>query len=167
LKMAQDTPVPPPPTFDEYKLNDVLEAAREELVKLIRERESIEWRINKLQNDIVHLAALCGVEVPDPIAELGLTDAVRYIFAREKKPLNITEIVEALGKSYPDVSGYKNLSANIHTIVRRLSKAKEIELDPESSSVIPRVGGAKYTWAGGACPPPLPQSWLKERMKKS
>src|SRR5260370_41433892 len=101
-----------PPNRDEYNLMDTLEAAQDELVKLLREHESIEWRINKLQNDIVHLAALCRVEIEDPIKQLGLTDAVRYILGREKKPLTIQEIVEALSKSSYDVSGYKNISAN-------------------------------------------------------
>jgi hypothetical protein len=143
--------------LDEYKLSEVLEATQVELVKLTEERERIERRMNKLQNDIVHLAALCRVEVEDPIKQLGLTDAVRYIFSREARPLDKPEVVAILEQSY-DVSGYKNLLANVHTIVRRLIKSGEIKRFPE----IPRTPGkigedkGKYVWSGRSLSPPPP-----------
>jgi hypothetical protein len=183
-------PVPPVTGLDEYNLKDKLEAAQDELVKLLRERQTLEWRINKLQNDIVHLAALCNVEVEDPLAQLGLTDAVRWILASEKKPLAVSEIVEALRRSYPDVSEYKNLPANIHTVIRRLVKASAVRPvdmppDPEppkleglgGSSMPPdaepgklkgfgglrRPVGTKYVWAG-AIPPRAPSSlWSRKK----
>jgi len=141
--------------IDEYKLLDVLEAAQEELVKLTQEREKIDWRINKLQNDIVHLAALCRVEVEDPIKQLGLTDAIRWIFARDDNPLSTQQVADVLEQSY-DVSGYKNLSANVHTIVRRLVKAGDIKQVGYISSGLRKIGEdrEKYIWAGGLPPPP-------------
>jgi hypothetical protein len=159
------------PSIDEYNLQDALEAAQEELVKLLQEREQMEWRINKLQNDIVHLAALCRVEVEDPIRQLGLTDAVRWIFARDsgarlgtKRPLSIKQVVEELQKSWSDAAAYKNLQANVHTVVRRLKKAGEIEPSSEVPAYpyLPALGGIgglveeedKYVWGGGL--PPMP-----------
>jgi len=147
--------IPPMQPVDEYKLRNVLEAAQEELVNLTQERERLDWRINKLQNDIVHLAALCRVEVEDPIKQLGLTDAIRWIFARDSKPLSTQLIVDALVQSY-DVSGYKNLPANVHTIVRRLAKAGDIKRFAAVPIGLGKVGEdrEKYVWAGGLPPPP-------------
>jgi hypothetical protein len=158
--------------LDEYKLREILEATQEELVKLLKEREHMDWRINKLQNDIVHLAALCGVEVEDPIRQLGLTDAVRWIFAVNKdKSLSVRQVVNELEKSWTtEASTYKNLHANVHTIFRRLKKAEDIKPSPELSMYPPvtppgqaRDDEEKYIWGGGL--PPLPPR-LKEIVKK-
>jgi len=143
------------PLDDEYNLLEILEATQEELMKLTEERERIERRANKLQNDIVHLAALCRVEVEDPIKQLGLTDAIRWIFAREEKPLSVQQIADVLEQAY-DVSGYKNLPANVHTIVGRLVKAGDIKQVGYISPGIRKIGEdrEKYVWAGGLPPPP-------------
>jgi hypothetical protein len=155
--------------LDSYNLRDTLEAAQEELVKLLHEREQMEWRINKLQNDIVHLAALCSVEVEDPIRQLGLTDAIRWIFVRDtQRSLSVKQVVEDLQKSWNDASTYRNLHANVNTVFRRLEKAGEIKSSvpdfPHVPGGIPRVGEEdKYVWGGGL--PPIPPS-LKEIPKK-
>jgi hypothetical protein len=177
--MEEDLLPVQPPSIDEYNLKATLEAAQDELVKLLRDRESLEWRINKLQNDIVHLAALCHVEVEDPLTQLGLTDAVRWILASGKRPLGVQQIVEQLHKSYSDASEYKNLPANVHTIVRRLVKANEVKpaVEPPQdyrpvkprdafSLVVKGTTGAKYVWAGGIPPLPPPPGWLRERAQK-
>src|SRR5258707_2253657 len=104
-------PVEPMQPVDEYNLREVLEATQEELVKLTQDREGIDRRIIKLQSDVLHLAALCRVEVEDPIKQLGLTDAIRWIFSRDEKPFSVQQIADVLEQSY-DVSGYKNLPAN-------------------------------------------------------
>jgi hypothetical protein len=161
----------PQAIFDEYKLRGTLEAAQDELISLLKERDLIEWRINKLQNDIVHLAALCRVEVEDPIRQLGLTDAVRWIFARERdKELTARQVLGALQTSWHDAPSYKNLHANVITVVRRLLKAGEIK---PSSAALPMTPpgalgridddeDAAYVWGGGL--PPLPPN-LKELLK--
>jgi chromosome segregation ATPase len=149
----------PPALLDEYKLRDTLEGAQEELLKLLREREQMEWRINKLQNDIVHLAALCRVEVEEPIRQLGLTDAVRWIFASDKnKAMDIKQVVDALQKSWNDAATYKNLQANVHTIFRRLKKSGDIKPAAEIAGLLGKIGddGDKFVWGGGL--PPLPPS---------
>jgi septal ring factor EnvC (AmiA/AmiB activator) len=140
--------------MDEYKLCDRLEAAQEELVRLIEQRERLEWRISKLQTDIVHLAALCGVEVVDPMKQLGLTDVIRWIFARSKDtPLSAKQVTEAVTQSHLKTSEYKNLPANVRTIVKRLVKAQEVIVEPVNQLA---AGDPKFKWAGGL--PPLPPS---------
>ncbi|HEV3419533.1 MAG TPA: hypothetical protein VG075_04460 [Candidatus Acidoferrum sp.] len=144
--------------IDEYNLLNTLEAAQEELLKLTDDREKIERRMNQLQNDIVHLAALCRKEVEDPIKQLGLTDAIRYIFSRENRPLDKQQVAAILEKSY-DVDAYKNLLANVHTIVRRLVKSGEVKLvhDDSSLAIGATIGEKeKYTWSGRILPPPPP-----------
>jgi hypothetical protein len=156
---------------DEYNLGGTLEAAQEELMNLVRERERLDWRISKLQTDIVHLAALCNEVIEDPIAQLGVTDAVRYIIAKHKTTgISVKEIVEALQKTYSGVSDYKNLQANVHTIIRRLIKAKEVELvqssNPNGYAPVATAASTafqKYRWIGGIPPMPPPPSWLKKR----
>ena len=44
----------------------------------------------------------------------------------EKKVMDNSEIIEALNKYSYDVSEYKNLAANVHTIIGRLIKANEV-----------------------------------------
>jgi hypothetical protein len=163
-----------PPSIDEYNLQDTLEKAQDELVDLIRKRKQIDWRIEKLQSDIVHLAALCGVEIEDPMSQLGLTDAVRWIVAKGtqkggvnsladklKGPMTSAEITEALEKEYPSASKYKNLTANVQTILKRLVKSKAVKVEEYGVE-----GTVRYTWIGGLLPMPPPPGWLEERMKE-
>jgi hypothetical protein len=124
-------------------LKATLEAAQAELVKLIGERAAIDERLTKLQSDVVHLAALCGVEVDDPVKQLGLTDAIRHILSTNRRPLNIRQVLEALTASGFDTASYKNIAANIHTVIRRLIESKE---------VLPRGGGAFFIWAAATRP---------------
>jgi hypothetical protein len=176
MSMEKTPPYIPLSALDEYNLRETLEAAQEELVNLMKEREQTEWRISKLQTDIVHLAALCRVEVEDPIRQLGLTDAVRWIFATNRdKCLSVREVVIELQKSWAESSTYKNIHANVHTVFRRLRKAGDIKPCPE----MPRLPSLpypeqtlsekisddedKYTWGGGL--PPLPPR-LREISKK-
>jgi hypothetical protein len=147
-------PMRPPELLDEYNLTAVLEAAQDDLLKLTEQRESIDRRINKLQSNIVHLAALCGVEIEDPIKQLGLTDAIRYIFGRAGMPLNRQQVIGKLNESY-DVSSYKNLPANVHTIVRRLVKSGEIK-PPVQGSVGQVDGQEQYIWSPEKLLPPPP-----------
>jgi len=148
--MEKEQSLPSAPIIDEYKLGDILEATQEQLVRLIRDREHLDWRINKLQNDVVHLAALCGVEVEDPMKQLGLTDAIRWTFAKNRNAsLSVKEITEALRQSYRNASQYKNLPANVQTIVKRLLKAEEITVDPPHQP----SEDARFRWAGNL--PPL------------
>lgn len=107
----------------------VLETAQEELVKLMEDKKMIERHINKLQSDIQHLAALCNVTVENPIAQLGLTDAIRYLLLNSKKPLEPTEIRDWLLKSHGNAANHANLLASVHTIMKRLIKSGEARME--------------------------------------
>jgi len=124
--------------LDPDDLKTTLEAAQAELVKLIGERAAIDERLTKLQSDVLHLAALCGVEVEDPVKQLGLTDAIRHVLSTNRRPLNIRQIQEALAASGFDTATYKNIAANIHTVLRRLVESKE---------VLTRGQGSFFIWA--------------------
>jgi hypothetical protein len=153
-----------PPSMSNYDhLKDTLEAAQDELVQLLRDRENLDWRIDKLQNDIIHLAALCRVEIEDPLKQLGLTDAVRWVLSKEKRPLTILQIVDVLKGSNYDVSDYKNLPANVQTIVTRLVKAGDVEALP----VVPPLTVKTFHWIGDPFILAPPPTLVKEIAKRS
>jgi hypothetical protein len=142
---------------------ELLESAQDELVETIRQRERFDYKIRILQEDIAHLAPLAGVKVEDPIVTLGLTDAIRYVFGKEKRPIGPTEVKDALIHNGYDVSEYSNVMASIHTIIKRLLKKNEIGLSVPKWGENPK--DRKYVWCGGVPPPPpLPLSLL-ERAK--
>jgi len=151
--------------LDENALRASLEAAQDELVNLLRERESREWRIRKLYDDIGHLAALLREPIEDPVRQLGLTDAIRYVLSMSKRPLGLQDIINALSTSGYNISSYSNIAANIHTIVKRLIKSKEVK--PWSAQGLAGKGLAGLVvWTGGLPPIPPRPGWLEERMKR-
>lgn len=131
-----------------------LEAAKKELRNLVQQRQEIDGRIATVQADILQLGPLCGIEVSDPILELGLTDAIRYLLSRSR-PLTPVEIKDALTKiNFPLPES--NPLASIHTIVRRLEKAKEVR--PLASG---NPGGIAFRWISKQTPPAPPvEGWI-------
>jgi hypothetical protein len=133
------------PELEKQRWKESLEAAQDELVDSIRQREALGWRIRKLQDDISHLAALCGEEVEEPMKDLGLTDSIRYVLG-SKKRMTAMQVRDALVAEKFDISEYKNIMAAIHTVLKRLSKKKEVT-----------NFGNGYIWVGGMTPlPPMP-----------
>jgi hypothetical protein len=138
----------------------LFESAQDELVDALQERERLETRIRSLQEDIGHLAALCGEPVEDPLKELGLTDAIRYVFGKAKpQALNAVGVKNGLVADGYDISEYSNVMASIHTVIKRLLKKKEIE------SGAAGFEGKTYVWAGGLPPPPPLPERLRKRVK--
>lgn len=144
---------------DKQRWQAQLEAAQDELADAIEKQNSLGYRIQRLQEDIVHLAALCGVEVPDPIENLGLTDAIRYVLGTfaglNGFPMTPVEIRDKLSERGYDIGGYKNVMASIHTILRRLQKKNEIKLFDSSSG--------RVVWTGRLVPAPPPPGDFKPR----
>ncbi len=113
-----------------------LEKARQELNRLLMDAELIQDQIAKQKRRIAALAELADM-AEDSAAPLGLvegiTDAVRTVFRSEGKPLNPAEVrtrVEALG-----LPPQQNLLASVHTVIRRLLAANEVEeVNPEGGS---------------------------------
>ncbi len=145
------------------RLKELLEAAQDELVEAFKQRETLDHRISVLQKDVTHLAGLCDEEVEDPVKQMGLTDAVRYVLGQRKegaglKLMTPIEIRDAIAAGGYDVSEYSNIMASIHTILRRLRKKGEV-----MSSA---MKGGSYVWTGkGMTPPPPIPGWLRERLK--
>jgi hypothetical protein len=138
---------------DRQRWQESLEAAQDELVDALQEKESLEWRIRRLQEDIGHLAALCGVDIEDPVSQLGLTDAIRYVIgAKEKNFMTPLEVKDALASVDFDINDYKNVMASIHAVLKRLEKKGEI-----NRSI---AKGGSYVWSGKTFPPlpPLPKA---------
>lgn len=121
-----------------------LEAAVEALSMAINEREDLEnrldegnYRIDKLQEAVRGLSALCGLDYqaeypglfpPAPDIHEGLTEKVRSIFAvNDRIYFSAIDIRDRLKKLGFPIEKYSNALATIHTVLRRLYKAEEIK----------------------------------------
>jgi hypothetical protein len=98
------------------------------LDRLLSARIDLETQIAKQKKRVAALHELAETDEDAPaITGLveGITDAVRTVFRAAEKPLNPAEVrsrVEALG-----LPPQKNLLASIHTVIKRLLEAGEIE----------------------------------------
>ena len=130
-------------TAEMVRLRDVLDNYQGELERLLQERTRLDARILQLQQDIRHVARMVDVTVDDPITQLGLTDAIRYVIQHAGKHLTPVDVRDELLKRYCDPEDYRNLLASVHTVMKRLERAGEITFD-----------GTKAEWTGGL-PMPL------------
>jgi len=123
-------------TKDYYK--KALEAARKELSELEAERTKLDKRINELRQGIVGLTALAqdeeSGEKPQTMmdvltgvgVETGLTDATRMITGAFGFPMTPVQVRDSLLKLGYDLSGYSNVVASLHTIMKRLRDKGEL-----------------------------------------
>ena len=130
-------------TAEMVRLRDVLDNYQGELERLLEERTRLDARILQLQHDIRHVARMVDVTVDDPITQLGLTDAIRYVIQHAGKHMTPVDVRDELLKRYCDPEDYRNLLASVHTVMKRLERAGEITFD-----------GTKAEWTGGL-PMPL------------
>jgi hypothetical protein len=130
-------------TTEMVRLRDVLDNYQGELERLLQERTRLDARILQLQHDIRHVARMVDVTVDDPITQLGLTDAIRYVIQHAGKHMTPVDVRDELLKRYCDPEDYRNLLASVHTVMKRLERAGEITFD-----------GTKAEWIGGL-PMPL------------
>jgi hypothetical protein len=89
------------------------------------------------------VARIVDVTVDDPITQLGLTDAIRYVIQHAGKPMTPVDVRDDLLKRYCDPEDYRNLLASVHTVMKRLERVGAINFD-----------GTKAQWTGGL-PMPL------------
>lgn len=138
-------------------LEDLLESVQAEIVRLLKERESIDINIASLQEKITSLSAVLGVYVEDPIFQLGLTDAIRHIVGMSRHPMTAGEIKDRLLKAGFNLPKDGPL-APVYTITKRLEKSGEIEKTD-----------AGYQWTNATLvPPPFMPEWMREdRTNKS
>jgi len=130
-------------TAEMVRLREVLDHYQGELERLLQERTRLDARILQLQHDIRHVARMVDVTVDDPITQLGLTDAIRYVIQHAGKHMTPVDVRDELLKRYCDPEDYRNLLASVHTVMKRLERAGEITFD-----------GTKAEWTGGL-PMPL------------
>jgi hypothetical protein len=130
-------------TTEMVRLREVLDNYQAQLAGLLEERTALDTAILQLQNKIRHVARMVDVTIDDPIKQLGLTDAIRYVIRHAGKPVIPVEVRDELLKKYCDPEDYRNLLASVHTVMKRLERAGEITFD-----------GTKAEWTEGL-PPPL------------
>jgi hypothetical protein len=106
-----------------------LEKLQGERAELERQFEGVETQIAVLQRTVNFLAPLVGEE-PTPAVPsegAGMTDSVREILRKSPEPLTASEIRDALERMGFDMKSYSNPLATIHTVLRRLTEADEVE----------------------------------------
>ena len=116
-------------TAEMVRLRDVLDNYQGELERLLQERTRLDARILQLQHDIRHVARMVDVTVDDPITQLGLTDAIRYVIQHAGKHMTPVDVRDELLKRYCDPEDYRNLLASVHTVMKRLERVGAIKLD--------------------------------------
>ena len=94
-------------TTEMVRLRDVLDNYQGELARLLEERTRLDERILQLQNKIRHVARMVDVTVDDPIQQLGLTDAIRYVIQHAGKPMTPVDVRDELLKRYCDPEDYQ------------------------------------------------------------
>jgi ATP-dependent 26S proteasome regulatory subunit len=123
--------------------NHVTNKYRTDLVEAINELQRLEAASFEMETQIakqkkkvaaLHELAEMDDEGPAPIGLVqGITDACRTVFRAAEKPLYPVEVksrVEALG-----LPPQQNLLASVHTVIRRLLAANEVEeVNPEGGS---------------------------------
>lgn len=130
-------------------------AAKEELQRLQEERTALEQRRTGLDKQIAALtwtlnglAPLVGEEpLPPPAGAVqapaaGITDSIRAVLAEADRPLSAGEIRDQLRDLGFDTASYSNVLATIHTVLRRLREAGEIE------SSMSKIAGKDFTIGG-------------------
>lgn len=113
------------------------ETAKLELLQTLQKRDQLDQKVRKLKQSLRALGELCGAD-PEEVDKLllaegfavdsrmGFTDAIRRLFRVHKGPLHPTEIRDDLlkiGIGQDQV----NLLSSIHTVLRRMVEAGEIE----------------------------------------
>ncbi len=118
------------------------EAAKLDLLKLLQKRDQIDRQIHKLRQTVKALGELCGA-APEEIDKLlliegfalnptmGFTHAIRRLFRIHQKALSPVEIRDDLLKIGIGKEQV-NLLSSIHTVLRRMVEAGEIEKTEDS-----------------------------------
>jgi hypothetical protein len=121
--------------------------AKLDLLEQLQKRDALDQKIRKLKQTVKALGELCGAD-PEEIDKLllvegfaidakpGFTDAIRRLFRIRKTPLSPTDVREDLVKMGIGV-GQVNLLASIHTVLRRMAEAGEIEKTESGTFQLP------------------------------
>jgi hypothetical protein len=107
---------------DEYR--HALQAAVREYEELGLQRREIDRRLAELAQTIGTLSRLLG---HTPTVPMGLTDAIRLVLRGAGLPMTPVEIRDRLRVIGFDVAKYTNDLAAVHTILKRLNDARELQ----------------------------------------
>jgi hypothetical protein len=111
--------------------------AKQDLLQQLQKRDDLEQKIRKLKQTVKALGELCGA-APDEIDKLllvegfaieakpGFTESIRRLFHMHQTPLSPTDVRDDLLKMGIG-AGQVNLLSSIHTVLRRMAEAGEIE----------------------------------------
>jgi hypothetical protein len=117
------------PPSEIVRLRKLLANYQEELSQLLNERKALDNKILPLQHRIRHLSRMCDIRVDEPMKELGLTDAIRYIIRNQGEPIAPKEVRNELLRRYCKPRDYRNLLGAVHIVMKRLALAGEITFD--------------------------------------
>jgi hypothetical protein len=118
------------------------ETAKLDLLKQLQKRDQIDQQIRKLKQTVKALGELCGTS-PEELEKLlliegftmdsnmGFTNAIRRLFRMHKTALSPVEIRDDLLKVGIGTDQV-NLLSSIHTVLRRMVEAGEIEKTEDS-----------------------------------
>ena len=122
-------------------------AAKDDLLQQLQKRDALEQKIRKLKQTVKALGELCGAD-PEEIDKLlmvegfaldakpGFTDSIRRLFRIHQTALSPTDVREDLVKMGIGV-GQVNLLSSIHTVLRRMAEAGEIEKTEDGAFRLP------------------------------
>jgi len=121
--------------------------AKLDLLEQLQKRDDLDQKIRKLKQTVKALGELCGApaEELDKLllvegfaidAKPGFTDAIRRLFRIRQTALSPTEIRDDLLKMAIGV-GQVNLLSSIHTVLRRMAEAGEIERNDDGKFRLP------------------------------
>jgi hypothetical protein len=121
--------------------------AKLDLLKQLQKRDELDQKIRKLKQTVKALGELCGAPAEELEklllvegfaidAKPGFTDAIRRLFRRHQTALSPTEIRDYLIKMAIGV-GQVNLLSSIHTVLRRMAEAGEIERTDDGKFRLP------------------------------
>ncbi|MGO8813841.1 MAG: hypothetical protein ACLQVG_04140 [Terriglobia bacterium] len=128
----------------------MIEIQFQKLAEAVSERQKIEETIGRHEAAVRGLLALVEDEkeligylekLEDTIRPVGFTNAVRDVLQRTTEKLSATEVKDGLSKIGFNVDGYSNPLASIHTVLKRLLVAGEVETGT-------RDGKTTYSWKG-------------------
>ena len=121
--------------------------AKLDLLQQLQKRDELEQKIRKLKQTVKALGELCGApaEELDKLllaegfaidAKPGFTESMRRLFRIRQTALSPTEIRDDLMKMGVGVEQV-NLLSSIHTVLRRMAEAGEIEKTEDAKFRLP------------------------------
>jgi hypothetical protein len=122
-------------------------AAKQDLLQQLQKRDDLEQKIRRLKQTVRALGEQCGAP-PEEIDKLllmggfaidtkpGFTEAIRRLFRIHQTALSPTDVREDLIKMGIG-DGQVNLLSSIHTVLRRMAEAGEIEKTEDGTFHLP------------------------------